>query len=80
MTELTNNERIILLGKALYGPWWKMETGRLCGVARYTIQRWVRGDYEPPDDAVVKVLRGAKQRRDEIDKAIKRATLYPWIT
>lgn len=81
MPELTNNERIIILGQALYTKSkWKKPLANLLGTGRWVIQRWARCDREPTDQAVCKVLKVAKAKRDEMDAAIKRVTLYPWIT
>lgn len=84
--EISNGERMRVLGEAIYGQiyldgraWWKQSLSKRLGVTRKTVQRWTTGEREPEDETVCRVLAMAKEKRDELDRAIAASRLPPWI-
>jgi hypothetical protein len=67
---VTKSEKLIVLATALYGVWWHDALAQELGVGREQVDRWVRGEDDPPPDGVKRLLIVALVRLDTISKAI----------
>lgn len=72
-TAMTNRDRLIMLGRAVFGPLWQNATARALGVNSRQVHRWVSGEYEPRDRVIRDLIAIAKQKRAAIDEAIRAA-------
>lgn len=70
---MTNKDRLIHLGEAIYGPLWQNATARALGVNSRQVHRWVSGEYEPSDGVIRDLVAVAKEKRAAIEVAIRLA-------
>lgn len=79
--DISNSERLRILGEALYSKnnrgWWKIPLARELGIRKWNVQRWMRD--EPNDEVICRVMAIAKFHLAQLQAAIDKATLYPWI-
>jgi len=68
---MTNRDRLRLLGEALHGPLWQNAVARDLGVGHRQVQRWVSGEYMPPDGVIRDLIEVAVQRQAVIASAIE---------
>jgi len=52
MKEMTNNQRLVLLGRAIHGDRWKGSLARDLGIDKRQVQRWPMVQSEPTDQIV----------------------------
>ena len=71
---MTNRDRLIMLGEAIFGPLWQNATARALGVNARQVHRWVSGEYEPGNGVILDLISIAKQRRAKMDEAISLAS------
>lgn len=71
--EITNTEKLRLLGEAMHGTNWQNAVARDLKLNVRQIHRWVSGQYEPNRDTVAKLADVARVKRDLLDVAIRRA-------
>jgi hypothetical protein len=48
MKEMTNNHRLVLLGRAIHGERWKQPLARDLGIDKRQVQRWAMGKANRP--------------------------------
>jgi|GEM_PF-2280519 len=70
---MTNRDRLTLLAEAIFGPRWQNATARALGVNTRQVHRWVSGEYQPSDAVIRRLISLARQKRADIDAAIRAA-------
>lgn len=68
---MTNRDRLIKLGEALYGPRWKLATSHDLGIDKRQILRWVADEYDVPDGVISDLIVVARERVKTINDALK---------
>jgi hypothetical protein len=67
---MTNRDRLIALGEALYGPRWKLPVSQDVGVDKRQILRWVADEYDVPDGVIGDLEAVARARIKSINAAL----------
>jgi hypothetical protein len=67
---VTNRDRLIRIGEAMYGPRWKLQVSHDIGVDKRQILRWVADEYAVPDGVIADLERVARARIKSITAAI----------
>jgi hypothetical protein len=76
---ITNSERLVSLGQALYGPRWKRPLGRALGYDARTIRGWAKGTPKEPEDRIIAaVMKIAREKQQGIQQAIEHVRT-PWV-
>lgn len=63
-------ERLLELGRAMYGPRWQREVARALGVADRTVRRWASGQSDIPAVVEVRLVGVARVRVGELLRVI----------
>jgi hypothetical protein len=79
MAEITNCDRLTIIGTAIYGKYWKRPLARDLGVDKRQVQRWVNGHSEPLDSRICQALAILHKKRERLESAERAVRLYPWI-
>lgn len=69
MAQSRNLQRLIKIGKALYGERWQRPLAAALGIQDKQVRRYVNGESEPSDERMERLERLAQQREIEIRKA-----------
>ena len=64
----------VRVGRAIFGALWQNATARALRVNPRQVHRWVSGKYEPGDGVIRDLIAVARQKRAEIDEAIRAAS------
>jgi hypothetical protein len=67
---MSNRDRLIRLGEALYGPRWKRSVSQDVGVDKRQILRWVADEYDVPDGVISDLEKLARARIKSINAAL----------
>ena len=67
---MTNQDRITLIGIALYGPLWQRAVARALQTDPRQVQRWVSGQYPCPDWAIEQLIKHAEGHANNVIKAL----------
>ena len=71
---MTNQQKLITLGAALHGRLWLRATARDLNVDYRQVQRWAKGEYEPPDQIIAELVEIAVKHQRMISGAITAAS------
>jgi hypothetical protein len=63
-----NQRQLILLARALFGPYWQKPVSTHFAWHPNQIQRWVKGEYEPSDEVVEQLAALARRRAAELKR------------
>jgi transcriptional regulator with XRE-family HTH domain len=81
MAELTNCDRLAIIGRALFSEnRWKRPLARALGVDKRQVQRWAMGESEPSDQVICRALDVVRRYEKRLEYAKAVARMPPWIT
>jgi hypothetical protein len=68
---LTNLDRLRILGEALHGPRWQNAVARDLGINPRQVHRWASGEYQPHEGHISDLIGIAQERQLMIVSAIE---------